>query len=394
MRATAMTLETVHPGGEGSGDASPSEFRLEHEGQGGELVPIVLANALFNVITLSLYRFWARTRVRRYLWGHTSFLGDRIEYTGTGKELFLGFFIAVFVVILPLIAINAAAAWFWEASRPELYGLISTATYILVLFLIGAAIYRARRYRLSRTVWRGIRGGQTGSALRYGLKYLGFMVLNGLTAAWTYPWMRMRLMHQLMSNTWFGDRRFIFEGGAGPLYGRFALVWVVLLLVPFLLVILVVFLLGSDIALLFEAAQERLKENSAGSSPNVTDAPGSYPSVWQLLIPLVIVVIPMALVWYKAHEFRHMASCVRYEGLTFELNATVASLLWLVIGNFLIVALTLGFGLPFAQMRKFRYFCDRLTIRGQADFETIRQSSEARPGVGEGLAEAFDLGAV
>lgn len=348
---------------------------------------IALVNLLLSILTLSIYRFWGRTRVRRYLWGRTSFLGERIEYTGTGKELFLGFLIVLFLVILPLIAINAVATWLWEESRPALYNLVSAVSLILVLFLTGAAIYRARRYRLSRTVWRGIRATLTGSAVRYGLKYLGFMVLNVLSLGWTYPWMRMRLMGQLMNNTWFGDRRFILEGGAGPLYKRFALAWATVVLIPLFLGILAVFFFASDIAMLF---QEGLNDSAADAGTSS----GTWLVVPVLPLSLLLLAVPLTIAWYKVGEFNHLASRTRYEGLGFELKATFASLIWLVMGNFLIVVCTLGLGLPFAQMRKFRYLCDRLSIQGQADFEAIRQSSAARPAVGEGLAEAFDVGSV
>ena len=49
---------------------------FEHEGRVSKLLPIVLLNALLNVMTLSLYRFWGKTRVRRYLWDSTNLLGD------------------------------------------------------------------------------------------------------------------------------------------------------------------------------------------------------------------------------------------------------------------------------------------------------------------------------
>ena len=45
---------------------------------------------LLTLITLGLYRFWARTRVRRYMWSATSPGGDPFEYTGTGLEKLLG----------------------------------------------------------------------------------------------------------------------------------------------------------------------------------------------------------------------------------------------------------------------------------------------------------------
>ncbi|MCH9045724.1 MAG: DUF898 family protein [SAR324 cluster bacterium] len=82
------------------------------------------------------------------------------------------------------------------------------------------------------------------------------------------------------------------------------------------------------------------------------------------------------------------------KGLTFTFDATTGSLILLVLGNMLITVLTLGFGLPFVQVRKFRYFCDRLTAAGTADFEDIRRSTESQPTIGEGLADAFDIDAI
>jgi uncharacterized membrane protein YjgN (DUF898 family) len=91
-------------------------------------------------------------------------------------------------------------------------------------FLIGLAIYRARRYRLSRTVWRGIRGGMRGSASQYALRYLLFWASNMITLGWTYPWMQLTLYKRLMEETTFGDRPFQFDASLKPLYRVFAIV--------------------------------------------------------------------------------------------------------------------------------------------------------------------------
>ena len=53
------------------------------------------------LLTLGFYRFWAKTRIRRYLWGHLAFEDEDLEYTGTGRELFLGFLCVVVVVLIP-----------------------------------------------------------------------------------------------------------------------------------------------------------------------------------------------------------------------------------------------------------------------------------------------------
>ena len=133
---------------------SLTTIRFEHEGRVGELLPIVLLNALLNILTLGFYRFWARTRVRRFLWGNTALLGDRFEYTGTGAELFKGFIFVLFAVLLPITVTNIIAE-FYFADNDIIYGVYNLALLVAIWFLIGVAIYRARRFRLSRTRWRG-----------------------------------------------------------------------------------------------------------------------------------------------------------------------------------------------------------------------------------------------
>ncbi|MCY4396908.1 MAG: DUF898 family protein, partial [Rhodospirillaceae bacterium] len=72
----------------------PPIHRLTHDGRSGELFVIFLVNLALSILTLGIYRFWGRTRIRRYVWSQTSLLGEPLEYTGRGIELFLGFLFA------------------------------------------------------------------------------------------------------------------------------------------------------------------------------------------------------------------------------------------------------------------------------------------------------------
>ena len=69
----------------------PQVGRFLHHGSIGGVAPIFLKNLFFNIITLSFYRFWARTRLRYYFWANSEIFGDRLEYSGRGLELFVGF---------------------------------------------------------------------------------------------------------------------------------------------------------------------------------------------------------------------------------------------------------------------------------------------------------------
>ena len=119
-----------------------------------------------------------------------------------------------------------------------------------------------------------------------------------------------------------------------------------------------------------------------------------FPLAATILVVGFLVLLPIIFCWYKAAEVSYFAKSTRFEGAAFELDTTLGSLLWLLVGNLLISISTLGFGAAFTQMRTFRYVCNRLHAHGIIDFDAIIQSSDKGPGFGEGLADAFDVGAV
>src|SRR3546814_5837419 len=59
------------------------------EGNWRDYAPIAFTNLLLTIVTLGIYRFWATTRTRRYLWANTRFIDDRLERSeerSVGKE--------------------------------------------------------------------------------------------------------------------------------------------------------------------------------------------------------------------------------------------------------------------------------------------------------------------
>src|SRR6478735_1961817 len=60
---------------------------------------LMIRGALLQVVTLGIYRFWLTTDARRFLWANTEIEGDSLEYTGTAIELFLGFLIAIALLV-------------------------------------------------------------------------------------------------------------------------------------------------------------------------------------------------------------------------------------------------------------------------------------------------------
>ena len=56
--------------------------------------------------------------------------------------------------------------------QPVVAGVLGFTMFAILFYLTGVAYFRAMRYRLSRTYWRGIRGGSNDPGFRYGLSYM------------------------------------------------------------------------------------------------------------------------------------------------------------------------------------------------------------------------------
>ncbi len=191
----------------------------------GSFLKLLLLNALLTLLTLGVYRFWAKTKVRRYLWSHIRFLDDPLEYTGTAGELFLGFLI-VLAVLFPLGFIYTTIQALVPPDRGWLHVALEVAYYMVLFALIQIGFYRAWRYRMSRTRWRGIRFGLDGSSWEYLRLASGWTVLTVLTLGIAYPWMQVELWRYQMRHTHIGRETFQFNGGGRDLLKPWLVVYI------------------------------------------------------------------------------------------------------------------------------------------------------------------------
>ena len=208
-------------------ETTQDKMNFDYDGRTFSFAGLVFVNLILQILTLGIFRFWARTRERRFLWSHVSLGDDRLEYTGKGLELFLGFLI-VMVVLIPIGAIFQGLSLAVGDSETGI--IIVTVLYITgLMFLIHLAIYRTRRYRLSRTLWRGIRGTLTGSPVRYALVAMAWLPAVVLSLGLAAPFMRIALMNRELNNMHLGDRPFVFDGRARDLFAYWIVPWLTLL---------------------------------------------------------------------------------------------------------------------------------------------------------------------
>jgi uncharacterized membrane protein YjgN (DUF898 family) len=348
------------------------------------LLKLTIVNFLLGLITLGFYRFWAKTNVRRHIWSSVHINGEPLEYTGTGWELFKGFLVVFFVFLLPYTVLSASAA-FMPPEWAVIVYTIQISLLLVVYVLIGFAIYKARKFQLSRTLWRGIRGTLVGSAMTYSLLYFGSLIAKSMSFGWATPVMNTVLTEQITNDMRFGDAAFKFKGRAGPLYPTYAMCWILTLLA----IIFVAVGIGASSTL----SEYFGKIFDEAASPESIETIAAYIALATLVLFLLFaLIIPMLWAIYTAKELRTFATYTRFDGVPFTMNVTTGSVIRLTIINLLLIIFTLGIAWPFVQQRIVKFTVDRLKLDGLVDIDRIRQSQVRLDTRGEGLADAFDIG--
>lgn len=199
-------------------DATPRIGRVGYSGSRFGIGGLFLKTVLLSLVTLGLYNFWGRTQIRRAVWAAVSVDGEAFEYTGTGRELFLGFLKAAAL----LVAIGLAlAAIGWAGARladpGDVVPLAAAAFSLILAVLAVAAVYLATRYRLSRTQWRGIRFGLEGETARFVLGTIGYSLLALTTLGICLPLLRTWQVRTIVNDARYGTMPFRMEAQGAAL---------------------------------------------------------------------------------------------------------------------------------------------------------------------------------
>ncbi|WP_247434012.1 YjgN family protein [Bradyrhizobium sp. 139] len=203
--------------------------RVDFSGDRSEFRKLVTEGAMLELVTFGFYRFWLVTDIRRHLWSNTAIDGDAVEYTGRAKELLIGFLFALAILVPIYLAYFLVGIEFerWQ-------GFASTPLFISFYAFGQFAIFRARRYRLTRTVWRGVRCWMDGSGSAYSVRAMLWGLLVFLTLGLALPWREASLERYKMQHTHFGGLRGDFEADGWTFFKRGWWLW---LLSPIALII-------------------------------------------------------------------------------------------------------------------------------------------------------------
>lgn len=406
--------------------------KVTYHGKAGQVFRLHIMNLLMNIITLGIYSFWGKTRIRRYMTSHMAILNDRFEYTGTGKELFFGWLKAM-LIFMPILVLMSIPV-------------VNIIGFIIFFGILSLAMYLALRYRLSRTKWRGIRFNLGGSLKEYFFLSIKRSLINFFTLGWKIPKSDILIWSYIANNMSYGDLKFSYEGDHKRLQ-KIHLITLSIFIAAF--VVGLAPLVGGGIMKGQEMVEKaRVKSQSAqtttqpmadqpipysesysdalptSSAPATTEGqiqqvspqagyeeteyaedvaapPRSKPEIDSKMITGVLFFYVgfgaafIVRMWYHAALWQEKFRGLRLGGIRFKADISGGGLAKLFVTNMLIILFTLGLGKPIAAHRTLRYYASNMRIGGDLQELLAKQdATRQRSGMGDALAAdvGFDLG--
>ena len=330
--------------------------------------PLAKRNILINIASATLYRFWARANIRGFLWGSTRLDGEPFQYKGTGDELFKGFGIALLMIFGPIWLVSKLSQ---IALNPIIYSFIALFLYILLSFISGIGIWRARAYILSRTYWKGINFSISKNAVGFAFSFLRHNILLVLTLGWWHPKMRMDVAKRIWQNTKWGNINFCFEDKKTNLYPEFAIGWILTLI-----------LIAIWNLILNYFGIHELVDNSQ-----------FYMIVFgyaNLAITWLFLVIAMS--FYRAKALKEIVSRISINGCIIRLEINAKGFLFVTLKNALLMTISLGLMAPFTASYYWKYIIDNLEIDFPPDnLDAIFENNEETSARAEGISDTWEL---
>ena len=325
-------------------------------GNGAELFRIMLVNFIFTVLTLGIYHFWGKVKVRQYLWQRTRVLGSPLEYTGNALELLQSFLIVLAALALVSVAADFSVILAWVLAA-------------CMLWVIHFAIYRSIRFRLTRTRWRGIYANLSGSAVAFANTAAMLTAANILCLGLLTPLVYTRLCALVVNNIWWGDTRLSFDGKAGALYNAF----IISAVTGFMTIFMIGIILGGAIFASF----------------SYMIGPVSLGSLINLMIFWLIILCCFS--YYAGTKLHWLLQSISMPNAQFHSGLPPMVIIGLCFTNTLLLVFTLGLASPWVAARTCRYLAAAIVYEGEINADALTQNTQPIPSRGDGLLDALDL---
>ncbi len=387
---------------------------LQFEGSGFEYFKIWIVNILLTIITVGLYYPWAKVRNRRYFCANSVLEGRNFEYHATGKQLFIGYLIAmglflafIFIqnisptgsVIVVLIFVFAFPWIIWRSLKFNMRmtsfsnvrfgfeGVLSGA-YINYLLLPIVSVLVLYGIPIALAIAIPMMGLQMGVML--GLAILIAAILFVVLTFFIFSYLKKRNTHYAINGYRYGQGVF-HTNVETKTFAMILLKTAGISILAFIALIVAI----TAIAYFTGAANEILQLQNSLEDPEAIQM--ALAGGLGLIIGLVYLGFIIVSLLVVAYMYTRQRTYI-YDNSNLDNKITFASTLrsrpfaWVMITNFIIIIFTLGLGLPWAKVRMARLLLENTQVNTDHGFEMyITQKQKEQSSLGEQIGDAFDV---
>jgi uncharacterized membrane protein YjgN (DUF898 family) len=386
FRPTVAPADDAHPG--------PQALQIRFTGSGSEYFRIWIVNLLLSIVTLSLYRPWAKVRRLKYFYANTLVDGHAFDFHGNPKKMLRGYLL----VGLMLVSYSAAGR----------FSAMAALVALVILAVLWPALLRASmQFRLANTSWCGLRFRFNGTlagaykgmlplfipalamgALRFEivdpqhptmeyLKHLYAVMGLTLLVAPLMWWIFKRYQHD---NYGLGQWQTRLDLGPGRVYGLSLRIFGVGLLSMVVLIIV-----GVVVAAL------------VGGAAAVTGAVQNKIATMAIIVVAVLLGYMLTLVVPIPYALSRAQNLIwggtRSDEVSFHSALPFGALFKLTLKNWLLMVLTLGLYYPFASIAFYRLRIESITpqLSGNLDLLQAQGAAGAGDASGDAAGDMFGI---
>lgn len=388
---------------------------LNFEGSGNEYFKIWIVNVLLVIVTLGLYYPWAKVRNHRYFYGNATLEGRNFEYHATGKQLFLGFLVAMTLFIVYVV----------------IQQISPLGSLLLLLFLFIAIpwlIWRSLKFSMRMTSFSNVRFGFEGTLKEsyinfFFYPFLLLLAIYGIPVAaavaipmmdtqahipsWTASLIPLIIFLSLMFAFYLfalikkKNASYVVNGSR---YGQ-GIFSAQLQTRKFLSILLKTIILGVVVLAILFLTLGAVVYGTVGLETimeikNNMQDPQKTAEYMGTIIPIVTMVylgLILAVLFVTAYATARQREYI-YENMSLDKKITFASTLkakplaWVMITNFLLVIITLGLAFPWAKVRMAKLMLENTLVDTEAGFyDYVTQKQKEESSLGEQIGDAFDV---
>jgi|GEM_PF-706008 len=193
------------------------DLSMDFTGKPTDYLILLLKTTFLTIVTLGLYYPWARAERLRFLMNHTQLGSHFFSFTGTGKEIAVGYIKAF--LLYGLLYAGIYGGGFLQQMNATM-GLILSAVALLLFYgFLPLIIWGAKAYRLSRIRYRSIYFSMDHAQRKnFLLKTLRDFFFSFISLGFYIPVFKYNLTRNLIQATRWGNLSFDFNATRGESY--------------------------------------------------------------------------------------------------------------------------------------------------------------------------------